>query len=225
MSSAVKPRKVMATLDKLRLGNSCPHEGYCACRQGSQCPEAKATKGNCERDYPMMHLAGCSFAYDRCYCRVLEEIDFLAGEYLKHGGVDEPPIPLELINLFDATRPIEMRYLPLKRYLGCTWFIDGEWVVHINENAPSDTRNYTAFHEGFHIICGSSGLAFKGAADGYQAVSERLADYFAASILMPKHLVHQFWPDVRDLGKMAKIFAVPEPVMKDWLYRLRITAT
>ncbi|MFH1486217.1 MAG: ImmA/IrrE family metallo-endopeptidase, partial [Chloroflexota bacterium] len=88
-----------------------------------------------------------------------------------------------------------------------------------------NVRHFTAFHEGFHIICGSSGLAFKGANDRCQPVSERLADYFAASILMPKVFVQQIWPEVKDLSEMARIFSVPEPAVRDWLVRLRIAAT
>jgi len=53
-------------------------------------------------------------------------------------------------------------------------------------------------------------------------VSERLADYFAASILMPKDVVRGIWPEVRDVGRMAGIFKVPEQAMKDWLTRLRL---
>lgn len=223
MSKVINPRRVMSTLGELWVGNRCPDENQCACRKGSWCPKTKVGSG--EPDYPMMHLAGCAFAYDRCCCRVLEEVEILAGEYLKQGGVNKPPVPLDIIRLFDSHRLIEVRYLPLKQYFGCTWFVDGEWVVHINSNAPSKARHFTAFHEGFHIIWGSSGLAFRRGGEAHQAVGERLADYFAASILMPRDFVYRFWPEVEDIAKMADIFAVPEPVMKDWLIRLRIPTT
>ena len=115
-----------------------------------------------------------------------------------------------------------MRYLPLKRYYGCTWFIDKQWIIHINDDLRPEARHFTAFHEGFHIICGSSGLAFRDNKDGHEVVSERLADYFAASILMPRELVYQYWSETKDLNKMTSIFSVPEPEMKDWLTRLHI---
>lgn len=222
MRKAVKARKLMTTLGQIWSGERCPHEDRCLCRKGSWCPEAKLRRD--EQDYLMVHLAGCSFAYDRCCCQVLREIENLAGEYLRQAGVHKPPVPLDVINLFDSQRSIEIRYLPLKRYLGCTWFLDKEWVVHINETVHPEARHFTAFHEGFHIICGSVGLAFRKADDARAVVRERLADYFAASILMPRELVRQRWPKVRDADAMADIFSVPHKEMRDWLKRLGLEA-
>ena len=226
MSTAVEPRKAMPTLAKLWAGKCCPHETACSCRTGGWCPEARARllegEGDGEQKYPMMYLAGCSFAYDHCCCRVLDEVEDLAAEYLRQADVDGPPVPMDVINLFDPHRPIEIRSLPLRRFLGCTWLVEKEWVVHLNSNASPEVNNFTAFHEGFHIICGNSGLAFSRAGTRYKPVSERLADYFAASILMPKDVVRGIWPEVQDAGKMAGIFRVPESAMKDWLTRLRL---
>lgn len=219
MSDSVKTREVMATLRQAWSGERCPHENQCACRQGSWCPQAKLANNT---DHPMLHLAGCSFAYKECCCQILKEIEDLADEYLKEACVTEPPVPYDIIRMFDTQQPIEIRYLPMKRYYGCTWSIDQQWVVYINEDLRSDTRRFTAFHEGFHIICGSSGLAFKDNKNGHEVVSERLADYFAASILMSREMVYRYWPETRSLSKIAGIFSVPEVEMKDWLVRLHI---
>jgi len=201
VSKAVRPRRAMPTLAKLWSGKCCPHEGDCACRTGGWCPEARERMTTGEQEYPMMYLAGCSFSYDHCCCRVLDEIEDLAAEYLHEADVGEPPVPIDV---------------------GCTWLVDEEWVVHLNSNASPETNHFTAFHEGWHIICGNSGLAFDRAGRRYKPVSERLADYFAASILMPKDVVRGIWPEVRDVGRMAGIFKVPEQAMKDWLTRLRL---
>ena len=222
MSRALSPRRAMPTLATLWSGKCCPHEGDCACRTGGWCPEARERPPAGEQEYPMMYLAGCSFAYDHCCCRVLDEIEDLASGYLQQAGVSEPPVPMELVNLFDPHRRIEIRPLPLRRFLGCTWLVDEEWVVHLNSNASPETNHFTAFHEGFHIICGNSGLALSRAGRRYKPVSERLADYFAASILMPKDTVRGIWSDIRDVGEMADIFRVPEQAMRDWLTRLRL---
>jgi IrrE N-terminal-like domain len=222
VSRLVEPRRQMPTLAQLWSGKYCPHETECVCRTSDLCPEAKNAQLNSDRNYPMMYLAGCSFAYNGCCCRVLEEINNLANKYIELAGISEPPIPLEIISLFDPNRFIEIRPLPLKRLLGCTWLVDKEWVIHLNSNTSPEVTNFTAFHEGFHIICGNSGFAFKQAGERYRKVSERLADYFAASILMPKNFVYGLWPEVKDLAKMAGIFGVPQLEMKDWLTRLRI---
>ncbi|MCJ7808276.1 MAG: ImmA/IrrE family metallo-endopeptidase [Dehalococcoidia bacterium] len=222
MSKVIEPRKSMPTLAELWSGKCCPHETECACRTGSWCPEAKNRKPDGEGEYPTIHLTGCSFAYDHCCCRVLDEIEELADKYLKQAGVIEPPVPMDIISLFDTKRPVEIRPVPLRRFLGCTWLVDKEWVIHLNSNSSPEESLFTAFHEGFHVICGNSGLAFKRAGERYKKVSERLADYFSASILMPREFVYDFWPKVEDPIKMARIFGVPQPVMNDWLTRLRI---
>jgi len=208
----------MATLSQTWTGKKCPHENVCECRHGNWCPQANLSTR--ERYHPMLHLAGCSFAYKGCYCRILEEVENLSLEFLKEAGIDKPPVPLDVIDLFDSQKSIEIRYLPLKRYLGCTWSIDDEWVVYINENLGPELRNFTAFHEGFHIICGSSGLVFKDNKHGHKAVSERLADYFASCILMPGELVSEHWAEIKSLNKMASIFSVPKQELQQRLLRL-----
>jgi len=217
---SIRAKEVMATLNQAWTGKRCPHENHCACRQSSWCPQSKLAINN--HDHPMLHLAGCSFASNNCCCQILEEIETLAGEYLNKAAVTKPPIPWDIITFFDTQQPVEIRYLPLKRYYGCTWSIDRQWVVYINENLRPDTKLFTAFHEGFHIICGSSGLTFKDNKNGHEVVSERLADYFAASILMPRDLIHKYWSEIKNPVKMANIFSVPEIEMKAWLVRLRI---
>ena len=226
MNKVVKPRKAMPTLATLWSGECCPHETECDCRTSGWCPEAKRKQQlKNESNYPMTYLTGCSFAYDHCCCKVLDEIEDLADKYLQQAGISEPPVPIDIINLFDPQRPIEIRPLPLRRFLGCTWLVDKEWVIHLNSNSSPDVTHFTAFHEGFHIICGNSGLAFKKAGERYKEVSERLADYFAASILMPRNYIYELWPEVKSVIQMANIFGVPQPIMSDWLTRLRILGT
>jgi hypothetical protein len=37
---------------------------------------------------------------------VLDEIEDLADKYLKQAGVIEPPVPMDIISLFDPKRPV-----------------------------------------------------------------------------------------------------------------------
>ena len=46
------------------------------------------------------------------------------------------------------------------------------------------------------------------------------ADYFAASVLMPKKWVYKLWPNMQSVKSMAITFDVPESVMRSWLERL-----
>jgi len=50
--------------------------------------------------------------------------------------------------------------------------------------------------------------------------NELLADYFASCILMPREWVKEKWAEVKDLDRMAEIFAVPKSAMCIRLRRL-----
>ena len=160
---------------------------------------------------------------DHCCCKVLDEVESLANDYLESAAIFEPPIPLNIIELCDPKRPIELRPFPLKAYFGCAWFLGNEWVVHLNANQSANMNRFTAFHEGFHIVCSNSHISFSKAGDCYKPLSERLADYFAASILMPRRFVYELWPQTQSIGEMAKIFGVPQPIMGEWLVRLELS--
>ncbi len=222
MQKLVEPKRALHTLVRLWSGKRCPHEKECICRRGDWCPQARGRPSDGERDYPMLHLAGCSLGYESCCCRVLDEIEALAAEYLMQANVRQPPVPLDVVNLFDPHRPIELRSLPLKAYCGCTWFVDKEWVIHLNANEPPVANRFTTFHEGFHIVCRNTGLTFSRAGDCYKPLSERLADYFSASILMPRTFVYSLWPKVQNLSELADIFGVPEHIAEYWLTRLGV---
>jgi hypothetical protein len=47
---------------------------------------------------------------------VLDEIEDLADKYLKQAGVIEPPVPMDIISLFDPKRPVEIRPVQLRRF-------------------------------------------------------------------------------------------------------------
>ena len=222
MQKLVEPKQALSTLVRLWSGERCLYEKECACRAGNWCPQTGNRLSDGERDYPMLHLRGCSLGYESCCCRVLDEIETLAAEYLKQADVREPPVPLDVVNLFDPHRPIEIRSLPLEACCGCTWFLGKEWVIYLNANDTSVVNRFTTIHEGFHIVCRNTGLAFSRDGDFYKPLSERLADYFSTSILMPRAFVYSLWPEVQSISELANIFSVPEPIAEYWLTRLGV---
>lgn len=215
-----QPNSVLPTLSELWSGTRCPHEETCACRVGNSCPQAKSDQFESESEFPMLHLAECSFRNPSCCCRILEEIEYVADQYLGIGHVIAPPVPTDLVKQFDLNRHIEIRKVPLKACYGASWFLGDEWVIHLNENtAPSENR-FTTFHEGFHIICQNSGFRWSHSNDLCKPLGEHLADYFAASILMPRNMVTDIWPEIQNIEEMAAMFGVPKGVASKRLNRL-----
>jgi hypothetical protein len=147
-------------------------------------------------------------------CRLVELIERLAGRYLKEGKVICPPVSTELIGLFDQRYSIEVRHLPLKAYHGAIWHQEDGWVVQVKGSDATSTMRFTIFHEAFHILAHSkTSPVFRKRDTVVGSFNEWLADCFAVSALMPRKWVEKEWAKVRDLDRMAEIFAVPKPAV------------
>jgi len=91
------------------------------------------------------------------------------------------------------------------------------WVVQLNSNDSMARQRYTLYHEIFHILAHSKATpVFKKAGRHREGTfNEMLADHFSGACLMPEKLVRKFWPEIKDIKVMARIFDVPEPIA--WL--------
>jgi len=126
---------------------------------------------------------------------------------------------MDLVRSFDPDRPVEIRYISLRSHYGAVWLVNNEWVLHLNSNQPLLMNRYVAFHEGYHILCRLSAMREGEAGDNCRPFNEAIADYFAASILMPRSWILEYWPQIRSIPEMAKVFQVPESAMRSWVRR------
>jgi hypothetical protein len=156
--------------------------------------------------------------------RILELVRKLAQRYTDRMGVQGLPIPTDVIKNFNFDKPVEVRLIPLKSAHGAVWRLRDGWVIHLNSKDSSARRRFTLFHELFHILahCNATPVFKKSPAQKEGAFNELLADHFSAVMIMPEEKVRTMWPEVRDIGKMSKIFDVPEPVMYCGLQHLRL---
>jgi predicted transcriptional regulator len=194
------------------LGVILTDSRHCKCRNEDGCPPAGSewcrnipTKGN---------TSSC--------CWVLADVEKLASEYLAEAGVPGPPVPSELIDLFDNSKEIEVRLVPLKALHGVVWLLRRGWIIQLNSRDPSRVRRYSMFHEAFHIACRITYPAFDRAEARRTSFKEVLADYFAACFLMPKEWVEEYWPEVQDIRAMAGRFDVPLSQMRRRLNQLNL---
>jgi len=146
-------------------------------------------------------------------------VEKLALRYLEEGKVHSPPTPTELITLLDPERSVEIRTIPLTAYHGAIWGLKDNWIIQLKRTDTAVMKRHTIFHEAFHILAHRKGVPVfrkRGAEEGY--FNEGLADYFAVCILMPREWVREKWAEVKDVGRIAKVFEVPKIAM--WI-RLR----
>jgi len=148
----------------------------------------------------------------------------LANSYAELAGLEQPPVPSDLITQLHPQFPIEVRRIPLKAYRGAVWRLSDCWVVHLNSADTPARQRFTLYHEIFHILAhGKATPVFKKSADHREGFfNEMLADHFAAVILLPSKLVKRVWPGVKDIKQMSDLFETPYMVTWTALKHLRL---
>ncbi len=202
-------------------GCYCPHRDTCGYANDAWCRHIAREGGSVKiLEYKDLNIAHCIYRERPGCCWVLAAVEKLAAEYLARGGVNCPPVALDLINLFDSSRRIEVQFMPLKASHGAVWLTGGEWVIQLNATDSHQVGRHTMFHEAFHIACRNASPAFKRLDLKNRPFRELLADHFATCFLMPKKWVEEWWSAVQNVRKMADIFDVSVSAMRQRLGQL-----
>jgi hypothetical protein len=204
---------------------------HCKCRDEDDCPHAGsewchnlAGKGDAPRprQLPYLDATRCLYGDTPDCCWVLADVEKLASDYLAGAGVPGPPVPSELIDVFDQSRRVEVRLVPLKALHGVVWLMSRGWIIQLNSRDSRRVRRYSLFHEAFHIACRITCPACDKVEVRRTSFNEVLADHFAACVLMPKEWVEEHWPRVRDVRAMAGMFDVPLSQMRQRIKQLNL---
>lgn len=140
-----------------------------------------------------------------------------ANRLIEWRGITGPATPDSLVHRFPRVRVESVHAMPVS---GATRWHDGYWQILVNASEPESRRRFSAFHELKHIIDHSI------AAIGYPAIGdmtsferrERIAEYFAACVLMPRTWVKRAWGQgVQSVPQLASLFQVSREAMR---YRL-----
>jgi Zn-dependent peptidase ImmA (M78 family) len=95
---------------------------------------------------------------------------------------------------------------------GITTWRDGRWVIGVNKSQPQARRRFTLAHEFKHALDAHRDKITYGSLSADQR--ERIADYFAATYLMPKLLLRRVWTrGIQDPEALAGLFKVSLPAM------------
>jgi hypothetical protein len=191
-------------------GGKCPLYDNCYSRlSGKLCP--------CEvmwhiigfMDSGQFHIQYCDFLKLVAYDKPFQLVEKLAYHWLNKAGARDPPTPSEIISVFDAQHPVEVRLVDMKCHHGAIWYIDNEWVVQLNLNDDPLVRRLTLFHEAFHIISRIKFNIFESAPNNNGQFYECLAEYFALCLLMPAVWIDDLWHQTCDLDKISRILQAP----------------
>jgi len=204
---------------------------HCKCRNEDMCPDAGnewchqlvRKDGSVRISKPKPpDMRKCLYGDKPGCCWVLEAVENLAEDYLNRAEVRDPPVPSGLIDLFDESRKVEVRLLPLKALHGAVWLLGEEWVIQLNSRDSQCVRRYSMFHEAFHIAYRMAYPAFNKSELIVTSFNEVLADHFAACFLMRKEWVDEHWPRLKNVRAMADRFEVPVRQMRRRLHQLNL---
>jgi hypothetical protein len=140
-----------------------------------------------------------------------------ANHLLRSGGVNQPGTPDELITGQPFLRIALRSDLPIS---GLTNWYKPRWLIILNSTEPAVRRRFTLAHEFKHVL-DHPFAARAYPSNPWQASeerAERVADYFAASLLMPRRLIkRRFFQGLHDTSELAAEFGVSPQAMR---YRL-----
>jgi Zn-dependent peptidase ImmA (M78 family) len=115
-----------------------------------------------------------------------------ANHLLRHFQIDGAAVPEQIVTEFPRIRVIREEGLPVS---GAAHWNGRYWIITLNADEPVSRQRFSLMHEFKHIVDHTTkqflyhDRAFQTA--GEQA--ERVADYFAACLLMPKKVVKRLW--------------------------------
>lgn len=137
-----------------------------------------------------------------------------ATRLLKFAGVQEPPMPEEVIALLPRLAVRRSSRIPVS---GSARWAKGLWNIVLNGAEPQVRQRFSLAHEFKHVL-DSPFIGFlypdiEGMSRHERG--ERVADYFAGCLLMPKLWVNRAWTSgVQQLPALARRFGVSQAAMQ-----------
>jgi hypothetical protein len=128
-------------------------------------------------------------------------------------GDQGPRVDIERIAELDEIR---VEFLPpgeLSRLHGASDWVNGQWVISLNEQDDLWDARFTVAHEFKHILDAPFGeLLYPDKQAAEQG--EPVCDYFAGSLLVREQLLRQAWARyARDVSQLAGMFQVTEQLI------------
>jgi IrrE N-terminal-like domain len=111
---------------------------------------------------------------------------------LEHFEIDNAPVPQGVVSELPRIRVVHEPGLPMS---GCAHWDGRFWVITVNADEHPLRQRFSLMHEFKHVLDHTT-KEFLYRDRPFQSVeeqAERVADYFAACLLMPKRVVKSLW--------------------------------
>jgi predicted transcriptional regulator len=128
-------------------------------------------------------------------------------------------VPIDLPAIASAVGIIDVAYCDMASaallQIGPVW---GTWGVLIRQLDARARQRFSLAHEIAHVALGIVGDEWRyrgeAAERGGRTLAERLCDYYAAALLMPRALVNKAATETPDVNELARRFDVSEQSMR-----------
>ncbi|MHB9149798.1 MAG: ImmA/IrrE family metallo-endopeptidase [Thermoleophilia bacterium] len=137
-------------------------------------------------------------------------------------GLTAPAVPCALVSELPHIRVEESFDLPVS---GAAFWDGTSWVLSLNAADSLPRRRFSLMHEFKHVLDHPLRRVAFGAGDFSSDAMERIADYFAACVLMPKRWIKTaFFSDSQSVERLAAVFVVSRQAMSYRLAELGLTS-
>lgn len=150
-----------------------------------------------------------------------------ATRLLRDAGLTEASVPDEVVTELPNVQVERLYRLPdtgeRMPVSGSAHWLSGRWLILIDSGEPVMRQRFTLCHEVKHAIDGSaSKLLYRGTPElSPTAQRERVANYFAACLLMPRTWVKRDWAaGLQDERQLARYYQVSVQAMHTRLSQL-----
>jgi Zn-dependent peptidase ImmA (M78 family) len=159
------------------------------------------------------------------YPEALQRAEAQAHRLLTLHGISHGPVPIEIVTELPRLRVEQTYDLPVS---GSAHWDGGSWVLTVNAAEFDRRQRFSVMHEFKHVIDHPTRHLIQGdrlAKLTAEQIAEKVADYFAACVLMPKAWVKSaFFNDhVRSVEALADMFMVSPKAMSFRLNQLGLT--
>lgn len=146
-----------------------------------------------------------------------------ANRLLELSGIDEPGVPTEIVTELPRFRVALDFDLPTS---GLAHWDGTAWVLTVKADEPYGRRRFSTFHEFKHVLDHPTRQLIAAERNlTAELKAERLADYFAGCVLMPKRWVTAAWcGGAQSIEVLAARFEVTPRAMAVRLGQLGLTA-
>lgn len=146
-----------------------------------------------------------------------------ANHLLRHFQIVTNSVPEEIVSELPRLRVVREDGLPVS---GVAHWNGRYWVITINADEPISRQRFSVMHEFKHVLDHTTkqflyhDRPFQTAAEQ----AERVADYFAACLLMPKKVVKRLWcHGNQNIARLAETLFVSPRALRFRLDQLGLT--